>query len=334
MEYVKLPGTDVTCSRVTLGTWAIGGWMWGGTDEKRSIETIHAALDKGVNTIDTAPVYGFGTSEEIVGKAVESWSGKREDVNLSTKVALQWDDEGQVFRNSTPERIRKEINDSLERLRTDYIDIYYIHWPDPLVPVEETAGEMKRLLDEGKVRALGVSNYSVEQIDSFRTVVPLSIVQPPYNIFERGIEDDIKPHCRENDIALMTYGALCRGMLSGKMHAGREFKGDDLRKVDPKFQEPLFSQYLEAAERLAAFAREKHGKNLLELAVRWVLDQGSDIALWGGRKPEQLDPLPEVFGWNLSKEDMEAIDSMVSDIIERPVGPEFMAPPSREGMQG
>lgn len=329
MEFVTIPHTDISASRIALGTWAIGGWMWGGTDEAESVRTIHAALDSGVNLIDTAPVYGFGRSEAIVGRAVKEY-GRRDQLIISTKVALEWQN-GKVFRNSTPERIQKEINDSLERLQTDYIDIYYIHWPDPLVPFERTAETMKALFDAGKIRAIGVSNYSPEQMAAFGKAAPLHLCQPPYNLFERGIEENgIKDYCAKNQIALMSYGALCRGLLSGKMSRDRGFEGDDLRQFDPKFQGERFDQYLRAAEKLAGFAREHYGKKLLPLAVRWVLDQGVEIALWGGRRPDQMAPIDAVMGWHLDSEARQAVDRILQETITDPVGPEFMAPPSRE----
>lgn len=330
MEYVSIPGVERKLSRVALGTWAIGGWMWGGTDESESIKTIHAALDKGVNVLDTAPVYGFGRSEQIVGKALKRYGGEKPA--LATKVALDWDAEAnKVWRDSTRRRIRKEIEDSLKRLEVEYIDIYQVHWPDPLTAFEDTAEEMLVLQKEGKIGAIGVSNYSPEQMDAFREKAPLSTCQPPYNIFERGIEDDILPYCHENGIATLTYGALCRGLLSGKMTSDREFKGDDLRKIDPKFQEPRFDQYLEAVQKLDNFVREKHGRRVIHLAVRFILDKGGGIALWGGRHPEQMDPLPEMFGWSLDDEDMAVIGRILDETIKDPAGPEFMAPPDRNG---
>jgi len=158
MEFVTLSGTTLQASRVGLGTWAMGGWMWGGTDERESIRTIHAALDKGINVIDTAPAYGFGRSEEIVGKAVAEY-GHRDAVIIATKVGLEWQD-GNVVRNATRARVLREIEDSLRRLQTSYIDLYQVHWPDPLVPVEETADIIALLYQQGKIRAIGVSNYS------------------------------------------------------------------------------------------------------------------------------------------------------------------------------
>lgn len=328
MEYTKIPGTDMNVSRIALGTWAIGGWMWGGTDEKESIQTIHEALDEGITLIDTAPIYGFGRSEEIVGKAVQEY-GKRDELFISTKATLEWKDD-KVFRNSTRERILKEIDDSLRRLRTDYVDIYFIHWPDPLVPFEETAETMKELFDQGKIRSIGVSNYSPDQMKAFQKTAPVHVSQPPYNIFERQIEGEEKDFCQDNNIALMTYGALCRGLLSGKMSKKREFKGDDLRRHDPKFQGDRFAQYLAAAAELEDLAEDRFNKSLLALAVRWVLDQGVEIALWGGRKPGQMKPVREVVGWNLNGPAKKRIDKILEDTIKDPVGPEFMAPPTRK----
>jgi len=329
MEYTRIPNLNEEISRVALGTWAIGGWMWGGTDEEQSIRTIHAALDKGINIVDTAPVYGFGRSEEIVGKALAR-DGKRRGVLLATKVALEWDAESNsVWRNSSPQRIQKEVEDSLRRLQTDSIDIYQIHWPDPQVPLAETAGAMQDLRRRGKIRAVGVSNFSPEQMQEFSRECPLSSCQPPYNIFERDIEKDILPYCKEHNIGLLTYGALCRGLLTGKMSPETTFEGDDLRKVDPKFQEPRFSRYLRAVEALQGLAR-KFDREVIHLAVRFILDKGVNIALWGGRRPEQMDALDQVFGWELSGEDMQEIDGILAEAVTDPVGPEFMAPPSRE----
>ncbi len=329
MEYIQITGTDIKASRIGLGTWAIGGWLWGGTEEEASIRTIHSALDKGINLIDTAPVYGFGLSEEIVGKAVAQY-GNREKVVIATKVGLEWKD-GKVFRNSSRARIAEEIEDSLRRLQTDYIDIYQIHWPDPVVPIEETAEAMNELYKQGKIKAIGVSNYSVEQMEIFRKTALLHVSQPPYNLFERGIEKDVLPYCHKNKIITLLYGALCRGLLSGRMKPDTKFEGDDIRKFDPKFKEPRYSQYLRAVERLDNFAREKYGKRVIHLAVRWMLDQpGAGIALWGARNPAQLDSVDDIMGWSLDKEAIETIDKIINETVKDPVGPEFMAPPGRQ----
>ena len=330
IEYIEIPGTNLVSSRIALGTWAIGGWMWGGTDEKESIRTIHAALDQGINLIDTAPVYGYGRSEEIVGEALHQ-NGRRESVILATKVGLDWTN-GRIDRNSARERILRELEDSLGRLQTDYIDIYQVHWPDPLVPIEETALTLRELYEQGQIRAIGVSNYSPEEMARFQAIAPLHTIQPPYNLFEREIEREVLPYALSRGITALTYGALCRGLLSGAIRTDRHFANDDMRKTtDPKFQTPHFAEYLNAVSKLDRFARENYGKRVIHLAVRWLLDQpGVSVALWGARHPEQLAPLREVIGWSLGKSDFDAINAIIRENIHNPVGPEFMAPPARE----
>jgi aryl-alcohol dehydrogenase-like predicted oxidoreductase len=323
IEYLATP---FKLSRVALGTWAIGGWMWGGTDETAAIGVIHEAVDRGVTLIDTAPAYGFGRSEEILGKALVE-DGLRQRVVMATKVGLDWKD-GQPFRDGSKARIRKEVEDSLRRLRTDVIDIYQVHWPDPGVPIEETAAAMAELQSDGKIRVIGVSNFGPAQIEAFRKVAPVQTVQSPYNLFERAIEDDVLPYCLDNNIVTLAYGSLCRGLLSGRMTAQTQFAGDHLRKADPKFQPPRFTQYLRAVERLDRFAQENYERCVIHLALRWVLDrQDSTIALWGARRPEQLTPIAGLWGWHIDASAMAEIDRILSETVVDAVGPEFMAPP-------
>jgi len=326
MKLADIPGTSLKLSPVAIGTWAIGGWMWGGSDEAESIATIRAALEHGINIIDTAPVYGFGRSEEIVGKAIVE-SQLRSNVVIATKTGLQWEG-GRVARNASRARIVREVEDSLRRLKTDYIDVYQVHWPDPLITIEETADAMHQLFARGKIRAIGVSNFSVVQMERFRRVAPLHVLQPPYNLFERGIEADLLPYCRENNIATLGYGALCRGLLSGRMRADTVFDGDDLRRTDPKFVAPRFAQYLAAVDKLDRLA-QRFGKRVIHLAVRWMLDQGITTALWGARHPGQLQPVAEVTGWSLDASAKAEIDQILRETVTDPVGPEFMAPPAR-----
>jgi aryl-alcohol dehydrogenase-like predicted oxidoreductase len=325
MERIAIGKSGLTTSRIGLGTWAIGGWMWGGTDEAQSIATIRSAVERGVTLIDTAPVYGFGRSEEIVGKALAQ-GGLRDKVQIATKVGLAWKD-GTVFRDSRPARIRKEIEDSLLRLRTDYIDLYQVHWPDLETRIAETARTLEDLSHEGKIRAIGVSNYSPAQMDAFRAVAGLDAVQPPYNLFEREIDADVLPYAKRTGLTVLSYGALCRGLLSGRMTAETKFDGDDLRKVDPKFQGERFRQYLAAVDDLKKLARERFGKSALALAVRWVLDQGPTIALWGARNPSQMDPIGEIDGWHIDDKSKAEIDAILNRRITDPVSPSFMAPP-------
>lgn len=326
MEFTQVSNLNFNISRVTLGTWAIGGWMWGGSDDRLAVDTVIEALEKGVTTIDTAPVYGFGKSEELVGQAVQEF-GNRDQIQIATKFGLQWDDDGNIQRNSTRERILKEIDDSLQRLQTDYVDIYQVHWPDLDTDFAETAETLQELLDEGKIRAIGVSNFSPEQMDEFQQTAPIHVCQPPYNLFERGIETDIIPYCKENDITLLTYGALCRGLLSGKMSKDRTFnEGDMRRNVDPKFQGKTFENHLEAVEKLKEYADSNFNKEVIHLAVRWILDKGIDSAIWGARKPEQVT-FEKVFGWKLTDQQIKKVEQIVESTVDDPVSPAFMAPP-------
>ncbi|HYK15045.1 MAG TPA: aldo/keto reductase [Burkholderiales bacterium] len=326
METIIIESLPMPASRIALGTWAMGGWMWGGSDETASISTIHAALDSGINVIDTAPVYGFGRSEELVGKALAG--GRRQRALIATKVGLDWRD-GQPFRNSSPARLRRELEDSLRRLRTDVIDIYQIHWPDESVPIEETAGVLAGFRRVGKIRAIGVSNFSPVQMERFQSVATIHTVQPPYNLFERQIESDVLPYAGQHGLTVLAYGALCRGLLTGKITAATRFEGDDLRKTDPKFRTPRLKQYLSAVAALEHMARERYGKDVLALAVRWLLDQGRIVALWGARRPEQLSPVSAAMGWSLDDAASREIDAILTASIHDPVGPEFMAPPAR-----
>jgi aryl-alcohol dehydrogenase-like predicted oxidoreductase len=328
MEKTNIVDLPLPASRVGLGTWAMGGVQWGGTDDDESVRTIHAALDQGINLIDTAPAYGFGHSEEVVGRAIAE-RGQRDHVLIATKAGLERRGDA-LYRNSTRKQILEECEVSLARLRTDYIDLYQVHWPDLDTPYEETAQALLELQRRGKIRAFGVSNYSVEAMERFQRVAHLASAQPPLNLFEREAQLDILPWCRSHDVATLTYGALCRGLLAGTFNRGTRFEGDDLRKTDPKFQSPRFEQYLEATTQLERFARERFDKGVLALAVRWVLDQpGVSVALWGARHPGELAPLAEVMGWRLDQRARDDIDELIGRTVHDPVGPEFMAPPER-----
>ena len=328
MEKAEIPGVPIPASRVGLGTWAMGGVQWGGSDDDESVRTIHEALDLGITLIDTAPAYGFGHSEEVVGRAIAERGG-RDRVVLATKAGLERHGDG-LYRNSTRRQLFTEAEDSLRRLRTDYIDLYQVHWPDPRTPVEETAAALVELQRAGKIRAIGVSNYSTDAMERFRRVAPLASAQPPLNLFERQAEADILPWCHARDVATLTYGALCRGLLTGAIDESTMFAGDDLRKTDPKFQPPRFAQYLQAVKLLNRFAHDQYGKSVLALAVRWVLDTpGVSVALWGARHPGELEPVDDILGWRLDDEARAYIDEVIRSTVRDPIGPEFMAPPER-----
>src|SRR5262245_43902627 len=328
VEHASIRDIPIPASRVGLGTWAIGGTQWGGADDDESVRTIHAALNQGVTLIDTAFAYGFGHSEEVIGKALVEHGG-RDRVVVATKGGLERIGD-ELFRNSSRGQLLSEVDQSLRRLRTDYIDLYQVHWPDYAIPYEETAQALADLQRAGKIRAIGVSNYSIEAMERFRSVAPLAAAQPPLNLFEQQALNDVVPWCGVNRVATLTYGALCRGLLTGLIDESTRFEGDDLRKTDPKFLPPRFAQYIKAVRRLSSFARERYGKSLLALAVRWVLDQpGVSVALWGARHPSELEPLNDVMGWNLDLEALNEIDDIIRETVHDPVGPEFMAPPER-----
>ena len=329
MEFVTLADAGLRLSRVGLGTWAMGGGWWGPSDRQESYTTIRKAIDLGITTFDTAPIYGLGVSEEVLGQAIKD-SGCRDRVVLATKAGLEWTN-NKVVRNSSLPRLAQELEDSLRRLQTDVIDLYQIHWPDPLEPIEETAAFLGQLLQQGKIRAIGVSNFSPEQMDRFRQVAPLHTAQPPYNLFERQIEAEVMPYCREHGIHTLVYSPLCRGLLSGRMTPQTTFPPGDMRAgIDPKFVEPRYSQYLKAAEALSRFAQDRYGKTLAQLAVRWLLDQpGVSVALWGARKPYHLEAISGLWGWSLDAEAMQTIEDILQRYVPESIPPSFMSPPAR-----
>lgn len=323
MEFFSLNGKQV--SRIGLGTWAIGGSEWGAVPEDDAIATCRAIFEHGINLIDTAPIYGFGRAEELVGRAMRE-HGRREDFYIATKAGLEWNERG-VFANSDPNRLRAEFEESLRRLGTDYVDLYQIHWPDTAIPVERAAEVMRELLDAGRIRAVGVSNFSVEQMEAFAAIAPVHSNQPPYNLFEREIDKGILPYCERSGIAVLTYSSLCRSLLAGRLTTETPIPEGDIRREDPKFQQPRFGQYLRAVAELDAFAQKQYGKRVLHLAVRWVLDRpGISAALWGAKRPSQLEAVKEILGWKLDAASMVEIDRIVTEFVTDPVGPEYLTP--------
>lgn len=328
MEHTNIPNIKAKVSRVGLGTWSMGGSLWGGTNEQEAIQAVHQALNEGINLIDTAPAYGNGVSEKIVGKAIKDYS--RDQVILATKFGLNQETEN-VFRDCRRDSILREVETSLKRLQVDYIDLYQVHWPDPTTPLAETAAVLNDLLEQGTIKAIGVCNFNVPQMIEFQKSAPLHCLQAPFNIFEEASKDEVLGYCLQNKIAVLGYSAICRGLLSGKMSKNREFKDDDLRKgMDPKFQEPQFSQYLKCAEALKNWVKSKYDRPLLALAIRWVLDSKVNVALWGARKPEQLNDLNAIWGWKLTEADFKEINKILAENVKNPLEPHFMEPPVRQ----
>jgi aryl-alcohol dehydrogenase-like predicted oxidoreductase len=339
METLTLGGQKI--ARIGLGTWAIGASEWANIDRADSIACLRKALDYGVNLIDTAPIYGSGRAEEITGEALAQHiaaGGRREDFYIATKFGLVREaapipkgsparepDKGRVVTNATPQFIAEELERSLRRLNVEYVDLYQFHWPDPLIPMEQVAEALQPLLHAGKIRALGVSNCSPAQMDAFRSVAPLVSNQPPYNIYERAIEREVLPYCDTNGIVTLAYSALCRSMLSGRVTAQSTFT--DIRSFDPKFQPPRLAQYAAATAALDQFAQQNYGKRVVHLAIRWILDRSPHtVALWGAHRPQQLEAIPECFGWRLEEAAMQAIDSIVAEHVLDPIGPEYLTP--------
>ncbi|MCQ6961751.1 aldo/keto reductase [Methanolobus chelungpuianus] len=322
MEYIKISGTDIRVSRIGLGTQPIGYF-----DKESGMRTIRKALDQGIDLMDTAPVYGDGRAEEILGEVLKDYD--REEVIISSKAGMEKINSRPV-RNASPELMEKTLEQSLQRLGTDHIDIFHVHWPDPLYPAEETARFMGELKEEGTIRAIGVSNFSSEQTYEFCRHAEVNVSQPPYNVFERAVEVGVLPFCQKNDITLMAYRTLCQGLLTGKMRLDADFSSHPVKKADPKFQSPRYQQYLEAVGRIDDFMKEKHGRTVLDLAVQWILGYDNTIALWGGWKPEHMEPVSEIFGWKPDPETRDQVVEIIRKTVKDPVGPGFLEPPTRQ----
>ncbi|MGV8073585.1 MAG: aldo/keto reductase [Syntrophobacteraceae bacterium] len=325
METVRLGQTDLDVSAVVLGTWVLGGWAWGGADDKASIRAIHRALELGINFIDTAPVYGFGKAELIIGEALKSYRGS-DRITIATKCGLEWDAKENIRRNSSPERIRHEAEESLRRLGIDCIDLYQIHWPDSNTPFETSMEAMMRLREEGKIRFIGLSNFKQEQIRECLQVGPVHTLQPPYNIFERESEKTLLPYCMEKGIATLVYGGLCRGLITGKFTGKETFPRGDLRRADPKFKPDRFMQYVKAVNALTKLAA-RYDKTTAQFALRWALQQpGVTTVIAGARTEEQVEDNVWTDGWSISDQDLHKVEEILQKKIKTPVGPDFFAP--------
>ena len=326
MEYRQLGSSDVKVSAIALGTWAIGGWMWGGTDDDNAVAAINAAIDAGMTSIDTAPMYGFGHSEEVVGKAI---AGRRDQVQLLTKYGMRWDlEQGQFwFKTNMPDgkevpihrcakahSIVEECQRSLKRLGTDYIDLYQCHWPDNTTEVEETMKAMEKLLADGKILAAGVSNFTVEEIQACCKVVPLASNQPPYSMLRREIEADMLPHCRDNNIAILAYGPLHQGLLTGKVTMDRTFPDDDQRAKSRYFSGENRRAVLDFLEQIRPIA-EAHGASLAQLVVNWTIHRpGITVALVGARNPAQAVENAAAADFQLTDEQIRQIDDLLGGL--------------------
>ncbi len=326
MEYRRLGNSDIEVSVIAFGGWAIGGWMWGGADEDDALAAIEKALEMGITTIDTAAVYGFGRSEEIVGKAI---AGKRDKVQVLTKYGMRWDtEEGsnpfdtfdeqghpvRIMRNSRPESVITECEASLKRLGTDYIDLYQCHWADPGTGIDATMEAIEKLIEQGKIRASGVSNYSVEQMEQANAAVPLVSSQPPYSMINRSVESDVIPWCIEHNVGVLPYSPLQGGLLTGKITQDYEFNDGDHRKHSRFFRAENVRKVNAMLEQIRPIA-DSHNTTLGGLAINWTIRQPAvTAALVGARNPQQVEQNATATDFKLGEEEIRKIDELLDEL--------------------
>ena len=327
MQYRKLGTTDLELSVITFGAWAAGGWMWGGTERKDAIRAIQAAYDEGVTSIDTAPVYGQGTSEEIVGEAIKELS--RDKVQILTKFGMRWDlqkgdfafhsknnngEEIDIYKYASKESIMKEVEDSLKRLGTDYIDLYQIHWADKTTPIQETYEAVAKLIEQGKVRYAGVCNYNVEQMKEADKYVNLASNQVPFSMVHRDIEEEVIPYCIENKKSILAYSPMERGLLTGKIKPGHKFEEGDHRANNPYFREESIKKTNSFLEKIKPLAAEKNA-SLAQLVLKWTIERpGITIALAGARDASQSVPNAKAANLDLTPTEIEFINKELAKI--------------------
>lgn len=306
MQFRKIGNSDLEVSVVSLGTWVFGGDCWGEADDARSEHVVAKAVEKGINLIDTAPIYGSGRSEEVIGRAIK---GKRDRVFIATKCGLQ--QQGRAIRpNLTAAFIREEIENSLRRLGVEVIDLYQCHWPDERTPFEETFTELNRLAEEGKIRHIGVSNFTRQQLEEALSFSPIVSNQMQYSLFERLIEKELMPFCRERNVSFLTYGSLGGGILTGKYNTPPVLPKGDVRSFFYKYYgEPFWSRGRELILVLEDIAG-KRAVPVTHVAINWVLAH-SEIAscIAGARQTEQVEQNASAVDWKLSVEELECIQT-------------------------
>jgi aryl-alcohol dehydrogenase-like predicted oxidoreductase len=311
MKTRQLGNTDLHLTEIGFGAWAIGGsWLfgWGSQDDSESIAAIHRALELGINWIDTAAVYGLGHSEEIVAKAVK---GMRNEVIIATKCSQVWDDHGDVTTVLERGSIRKEAEASLRRLNTDVIDLYQIHWPNDDVHIEEGWAEIASLIEEGKIRYGGVSNFLVSHMVRVQAIHPIASLQPPYSMFRRGIESNQMPWCADHGVGILAYSPMQSGLLTGTFDINR-IANDDWRRKSQEFNEPNLKINLGFVEKLKPIAK-KYGKTVAQLSVAWTLRNPElTSAIVGARRPSQVEEIAGSAGWEIEAEELKVIDDLLA----------------------
>lgn len=327
MEYRNLGTSDLKLSVITFGAWAAGGWMWGGTERSEAVAAIKDSFEAGVTSIDTAPIYGQGLSEEIVGEAIKGLP--RDEVQILTKFGMRWDlakgnlamhskdNSGNpidVYKYAGKESIMKECEDSLKRLGTDYIDLYQIHWPDLTTPIEESMEAVAKLIEQGKVRYAGVCNYTATMMEEAANTINLVSNQVPYSMVKRDIEQEIVPYCMENDKAILAYSPLERGLLTGKMKPGYQFAADDHRANIYFYRDENLLKVNEFLEKIKPIADEKNA-TISQLVLRWTVEQpGITIALAGARNSTQALQNAAAMEIQLTKEEIATITGHLDEL--------------------
>lgn len=326
MKLRRLGNSEIKVTPIAFGAWAIGGWMWGGTEEKAAINAVRTAFDLGITTIDTAAVYGFGKSEKLIGEALKGIG--REKYQILTKYGLNWessdgefyfdseDNDGnpaKVYKWASKERVKKECEDSLRRLNTDYIDLYQIHWPDPTTPISETMEAVAELIEEGKVRAAGVCNYSVSQVEESLKTIELASNQVPYSMINRDIEQDVIPQAIEKGMHILPYSPLQRGLLTGKIKPGYKFTGYDTRKDSRFFTDENIKRANKLLAKMQPIA-EKYNASFAQLVINWTASQpGMGCVLVGARNEQQVKDNVQSMSFTLTDEEVGQITKFADD---------------------
>jgi aryl-alcohol dehydrogenase-like predicted oxidoreductase len=317
MQKKRLGNSDMELTPIGVGAWAIGGsgwaFAWGPQDDNESISAIRAALDGGLNWIDTAAVYGLGHSEEVVARALE---GRSNRPYVFTKCERNWDENRQIYKSLKADSVRRECEASLRRLKVDTIDLYQIHWPEPDEDVEEGWGALAKLKEEGKVRYIGLSNFSVAQMERCRRIAPITSLQPPYSAISPEVETEILPYCQQHNIGVIVYSPMKSGLLTGKMTKERVagFPQDDFRKRAPAFQEPQLSRNLELAELMRRIG-QRHGRSGGEVAIAWTLRHPAvTAAIVGMRSAEQASGVLGALEFRLSGDETREIDNFRAQV--------------------